>query len=154
FGHNFPEVVAIVSYDALRRELSGAVAERESDRRTVLRRADSERAAAAEELRQARAEATEARRRQLAADELFARVQQETARQWQRLRGQLPSRRRSRLGVLPRLAEPSRAQVHVDHPAEGASELIDEVKHLLDELPRRPSLSRGAYPLLVLLGVV
>jgi hypothetical protein len=56
-----------VSYDELMRELSRAVAEREADRRTILRQADSERAAAAEELRQARAEAAEAQRRQLLA---------------------------------------------------------------------------------------
>jgi hypothetical protein len=143
-----------VAYDELMRELSRAVAEREADRRAVLRRHDSERSTAADELRQARAEAAEAQRRQRAADELFQRVQHETARQWQRLRGQLPGRRRARLGVLPRLAEPNRAQARVDHPAEGASELIDEARQMLDELHRPPSLSGGGYPLLVLLGVV
>jgi hypothetical protein len=56
--------------------------------------------------------------------------------------------------VLPRLAEPSRAQVMVDRPAEGASELIGEARDLLDELHGRSALSGGAYPLLVVLGVV
>jgi hypothetical protein len=143
-----------MSYDELMRELSRAVAEREADRRTVVQLHDTERTEAAEELRRARAEAARAQRRQRAADELFQRVQQETARQWQRLRVQLPGRRRARLGVLPRPTEPNRAQVRVDHPAEGASELIDEARELLDELHGKPALSGGVYPLLVLLGVV
>jgi hypothetical protein len=143
-----------MSYDDLMRELSQAVAERAADRRTVIHLHDTERTEAAKELRQARAEAARAQRRQLAADELFQRVQQETARQWQRLKVQLPSRRRARLGVLPRQTEPNRAQVHVDHPAEGASELIDEAREMLDELHGKPALSGGAYPLLVLLSVV
>jgi hypothetical protein len=143
-----------MTYDELMRELSQAVAERAADRRAVVQQHDTERTEAAAELRRARAEAAKAERRQRAADELFQRVQQEAARQWQRLRAQLPSRRRARLGVLPRPTEPNRAQVRVDHPAEGASELIDEARELLDELHGKPTLSGAAYPLLVLLSVV
>jgi hypothetical protein len=143
-----------MSYDELMRELSGIVAQRDGARQTAIRRHDTECTSAAEELRRARAETAEAHRRRRAADDLFQRVQQETARQWQRLRGQLPGRLRARLGVLPRLTEPSRAHVVVDRPAQGASELIGEARDLLDELHRRPALSGGWYPMLVALGVV
>jgi hypothetical protein len=142
-----------MSYDELMRELSGLVAERDSARRAAIQRHDGECAAASEELRRARAEAAGSLRRQRAADDLFQRVQQETARQWQRLRGRLPGRLRARLGALPRLTEPSRAHVAVDRPEQGASELIGQARDLLDELHRRPSLSAGAYPLLVVLAV-
>jgi hypothetical protein len=143
-----------MSYDDLMRDLSRTVAERAAERRAVLSLHDNERTAAADELRRARAEAAATQRRQRAAEELFQRVQQETARQWQRLRGRVPGRQRARLGVLPRSVEPNRAQVRVDHPAQGASDLIDEAREMLDEVHRRPSLPGGAYPLLVLLGVV
>ncbi|MGC9670214.1 hypothetical protein ACNTMW_27185 [Planosporangium sp. 12N6] len=142
-----------MSYDELMRELSAAATERDDARRAAVGRHDAECAAAAAALRRARAEATESGRRQRAADDLFARVQQETAGQWQRLRGQLPGRLRARLGALPRPVEPSRAQAGVDRPEQGASELIGEARQLLDELHRRPPLPGGAYPVLIILAV-
>jgi len=141
-------------YAELMRELSTAVAQQETARSSALRRHAAERAAAAEELRQARAAAAYAQRRRRAAHELFERVQHESAEQWQRLRVRLPGRRGSRLGVLPRQAEPSRAHVMADSAEEGASELLGEARELLDELHRRPSVPASAYPFLVFLAMI
>jgi hypothetical protein len=143
-----------MSYDKLMRELSRAVAEQHAARAEATRRHDSEQAAVAAELRQAQTAAAAARRRRRAADELFDRVQNESARQWQRLRDRLPRRQARRMGVLPRPAEPSRAQIMSEHPAEGSSELIAEARELLDQAHRRPALTGGAYAILVLVGVV
>jgi hypothetical protein len=143
-----------MSYDELMRELSRAVAEQRAAREEATRQHDSEQATVAAELRQAQTAAAAARRRRRAADELFDRVQNESARQWQRLRDRLPRRQARRMGVLPRPAEPSRAQIMSEHPAEGASELIAEAKELLDQAHRRPALTGGAYAILALVGVV
>jgi hypothetical protein len=143
-----------MSYDELMRELSRAAAQRRTARAEATRRHDGEQAAVAEELRQARVAAAAARRRRRVADELFDRVQNETARQWQRLRERLPRRQSRRMGVLPRPAEPSRAQIMSEQPAEGASELIAEARELLDQAHRRPTLTGGAYAFLALIGVV